>query len=134
MSVKRLILPITESCSICIGRSNGSYNNDTTTYIYFGALGSLDDTIYIYANDNSTKVERDIEIGDNTRQIITIKNIPMLAENIVNHIFKKLADNNFEDDGVTLAPAIKITIGSNNLAKLTDEEKAIATDKNYILA
>jgi hypothetical protein len=58
----------------------------------------------------------------------------MDVDSIVNNIFRKLADNNFEDDGVTPAPAIKITIGSANLAKLTDEEKAIATDKNYILA
>ncbi len=134
MNIKRIIFPIIESCSICIGRSNGSYHNAITTYIYFGALGNTIDTIYIYAKENSRSVVRDIEIGNNTKQIITIQDIPMLAENIVNHIFKKLADNNYEDDGVTPAPAIKITIGSNNLAKLTDEEKAIATDKNYILA
>lgn len=77
----------------------------------------------------------DLEISQGARQPLTFPGFNRLtADNIVNHIFERLADNRFEDDGVTPAPAITITIGAENLNKLTDEQKAIATDKNYILA
>lgn len=100
--------------------------------IQLKSKGNRNDTLEISSSANS--IFNDIEIAEGTRQTLTFTKHELDKENIVNHIFKKLADNNFEDDGVTPAPAIKITIGSNNLDKLTDEEKAIATDKNYILA
>ena len=51
----------------------------------------------------------------------------LTKENIVNHILNKLGDN-------TGQSPLTITLGATNLAKLTDEEKAIATNKGFILA
>lgn len=102
-------------------------------YIFVGCIGDRTQSIKLgvsFMQDH----EIDIEIGQNARQRIVVSKISLKADTIVPHILNKLADNNFEDDGVTPAPAIQITLGSVNLAKLTDEQKAIATDKNYILA
>lgn len=125
-NVEKLYFPMIKNFSSGMGRYCAKIN-----YVYLGCIGNRNDIINILQSTNNTGY--DIELREGTKQIFTT-NIILTAENIVNHIFKKLADNNFEDDGVTPAPAIKITIGSNNLANLTDEEKAIATDKNYILA
>lgn len=107
-------------------------------YIYINCIGGREDEIYLRNNgsESGTSIRNHyIEISEGTRQPLSFLQFPyMSADNIVNCIFKKLADNRFEDDGVTPAPAIKITIGATCLAKLTDEQKAIATDKNYILA
>ena len=129
----KLIFPTLNKGRIWIG-SGASYANQYTRYIYIHCNGSKSDEIYLGANHNTADYIINVEIREGARQIITIKTLTMDVDSIVNNIFKKLADNNFEDDGVTPAPAIKITIGSKNLAKLTDEEKAIATNKNYILA
>lgn len=50
----------------------------------------------------------------------------LTKENIVNHILNRLGTN-------TGSP-ITITLGATNLAKLTNEEKAIATNKGFTLA
>jgi hypothetical protein len=113
--------------------STNGYELESLTYIYVGCIGDRTQKIEL-SFSTEQKHDIDVEIGSNARQEISIKKILLKQDTIVPHIFQKLADNNFEDDGVTPAPAIKITIGSANLAKLTDEEKAIATDKNYILA
>lgn len=108
-----------------------------TTYMYINCIGGRTDEIKIFHSNNSgaSSILTDIEISEGTRQPLTFNLFRgLLPENIVSHIFERLADNRFEDDGVTTAPAITITLGSVNLAKLTDEQKAIATDKNYILA
>lgn len=132
-NVKKLYFPTIESCYLWIG-GNGAYYNSALDYVFLKCNGKRNQEIRLDSTQNTlTDKYRDIEIGEGARQIISI-NLYMTAENIVNHIFKKLADNNYEDDGITPAPAIKITIGSANLNRLTDEEKAIATDKNYILA
>lgn len=133
--VKELILEDTERGRIWCG-STGSYANNYTKRILLKSKGNRNDVLEILHTNgpNGNYILNDIEIAEGTRQTLTFTTHELDKENIVNHIFKKLADNNFEDDGVTPAPAIKITIGSNNLSKLTDEEKAIATDKNYILA
>jgi hypothetical protein len=114
-----------------------SYSN-TIEYMYINCIGDREDEIYIYhkGREYGTSVRNHyIEISEGTRQPLSfLEFIYMSADNIVNYIFKKLADNRFEDDGVTPAPAIKIAIGATCLAKLTDAQKAIATDKNYILA
>lgn len=105
--------------------------------IYINCIGDRTDEIKFVHSTHSYASTRltDIEISEGTRQPLYFYSFRgLLAENIVNHIFERLADNNFEDDGVTPAPAITITIGAENLNKLTDEQKAIATDKNYILA
>jgi hypothetical protein len=60
--------------------------------------------------------------------------VNMTAENIVSGILEPLADNTYEDDGVTLAAPITISIGTANIAKLNAAQIAIATDKNYTLA
>lgn len=108
-----------------------------TRYIYINCIGGRNDEIYLQHTTNTSGYvgNFDIEISQGTRQPLKFYLIRGLTvDSIVNHIFERLADNRFEDDGVTPAPAIKIEIGSVNLAKLTDEQKAIATDKNYILA
>lgn len=114
----------------------GSYQNRYLKRIQLKSKGNRNDTLEILNPNNigASYILNDIEIAEGTRQTLTFTYHELDKENIINHIFKKLGNNNFEDDGVTPAPALKITIGSNNLAKLTDEEKAIATDKNYILA
>ena len=122
-------------CTLYLGGtgSNSSY----TTYMYINCIGGRTDEIKMFHSNNAgaSSTLTDIEISDGTRQPLTFNLFRGLtAENIVSHIFERLADNRFEDDGVTTAPAIKIEIGSVNLVKLTDEQKAIATDKNYILA
>ena len=50
----------------------------------------------------------------------------LTADSLLN-VLNALADN-------TGGTTYKITLGSTNLAKLTDEQKAIATNKNYTLA
>jgi hypothetical protein len=137
-AAKKVYLPNLKKCRYWLG-AGASYNNSYCNYIYLGCYGDRDDEILIGLSSGTHQYERDIEIREGARQKITLytnKNyqLNMTTENIINHIFKKLADNNFEDDGVTPSEPIKITIGSDNLNKLTDEEKAIATDKNYILA
>ena len=109
---------------------------DNTKRILLKSKGNRNDLIKIYQIDNiqASKALKDIEIEEGTRQPLVFAYFELDKDNIVNHIFKKLADNNFEDDGITPSEPIKITIGSANLNRLTDEEKAIATDKNYILA
>ena len=70
----------------------------------------------------------DIELQEGWRKSLNVVAADQLTEeNIVNHILNKLGDNSGQ-------PAITITLGSTNLAKLTEEEKAIATNKGFILA
>lgn len=125
-NIERIYLP---NIKVFSG-SSGRYS-PKISYIFLGCKGSPTDKITIVRATNNDNFY--IEIGQGTRQIL-YTNISLTADCIVNGIFNKLADNNFEDDGVTTAPAINITIGRTNLVKLTDEQKAIATDKNYILA
>ena len=107
---------------------SGSWQNTATSYIYIGCKGKPTDVIRLWCYfDNATNLT-DVEIRQGARQPITLDNMGNLtAENIVNHIFEKLADNSDGDP-------ITINIGSANLAKLTDEQKAIAQNKNYTLA
>ncbi len=124
-----------ESCNIYMG-STGSYT-DATKRLYIECKGSRTDLIkFIHSSHvNASKSLTDIEISEGTRQPLYFYSFTGLTvENIVNHIFEKLADNSFEDDGVTPSEPITITLGSTVLGYLTDEQKAIATNKNYILA
>lgn len=118
-----------------INMGGSSSYSPLTKYIYLACLGSSQDVIELYTGFSTGIV--DIELREGAKQSIYLTGSAgynLTAENIVNHIFEKLADNTFEDDGVTPAAAIKITIGSTALKKLTDEQKAIVTNKNYILA
>lgn len=136
IKAKKIYFHDLKKANIHLGGSSGWTNN--VEYIYVNCIGDRTDHIffnYYYNTVNSLAICTKIEISEGARQILTFKTFPNLtAENITEFIFERLADNRFEDDGVTPAPAIKITLGSVNLAKLTDAQKAIATDKNYILA
>lgn len=128
----RLYLPDYKVGSFRLGGS-GSYSNNTTQYVYLGCKGEPTDTIQLWHYYDNSSVT-DIEIRDGAKQPIILVGrggggqfVGLTEENIVNHIFNRLADNNDGDP-------ITITLGSTNLAKLTDEEKHIAIDKNYILA
>lgn len=95
-------------------------------YVYLGCRGGVGDKIGFGANNSEHLT--DVEIGEGARQSIALFDINNLTrDNIVNHIFNKLADNT---DG---AP-IRITIGATNLARLSDEDKEIALNKNYTLS
>ena len=123
-----------KKCSLWFG--NGASATGFSKYIYINCIGGREDEIVMTARvlDGACLVS-DIELSQGARQPFNFTGMLRLTvANIVNHIFDRLADNRFEDDGVTPAPAITITLGSDNLAKLTDAQKAIATDKNYILA
>lgn len=93
--------------------------------LYLGCKGMRSQAIIVnYIGSNCD----DIEIGDGALQPINISSATGLTrENIVNHILIKLGDN-------TEQSALTLTIGATNLAKLTDEDKAIATAKNWTLA
>ena len=133
-NAQELIFETLKRGIICYGGTSSSIGN--TKRILLKSKGNRNDLIKIYQIDNiqASKALKDIEIEEGTRQPLVFAYFELDKDNIVNHIFKKLADNNFEDDGITPSEPIKITIGSANLNRLTDEEKAIATDKNYILA
>lgn len=129
-----IYFPVIKQLQFRLGGHAG-YSNDTTRYVYLGCKGEPTDEVRVYNGYNyrpnpgnyNTSVT-DVEIRDGARQAITLDSlIGITAENIVNHIFNRLADNNDGDP-------ITITLGSTNLAKLTDTEKQIAIDKNYILA
>lgn len=99
-------------------------------YMFFGCKGEREYVINIvaYATNGIPDFTTDIEIGDGALQNITIKGFNALTrENIVNHILVKLGDNMGQS-------ALTLTLGATNLAKLTDEDKAIATAKNWTLA
>lgn len=132
----RLFFPIFKHGTYSVGGSAG-WTNGNTQYIYFGCKGKTTDTITLTnaagGSTGSTQALAMVELRQGARQPITFGGIPswdcypnLTAENIVSGIFDKLADNT---DG---AP-ITINIGSTNLAKLTDEQKAIAQNKNYTL-
>lgn len=70
----------------------------------------------------------DVDIQDGWCKPLTLSYIDYLTEeNIVNHILNKLGDN-------TGQSPLTITLGATNLAKLTAEEIAIATNKGFTLA
>ena len=139
---KRVFLNAYKRGIFRIGGSGG-YTNGVTRYIYVGCRGGRTDSIrfYNYCYHGGCVLEK-VELRQGARQPFTLDcpsfqvadpYVNMTAENIVSGILEPLADNNYEDDGVTKAPAITINIGSANLAKLTDEQIAIATSKNYTL-
>ena len=122
-------------------RLSGSsgYSNKVTKYLYIGCQGDRKQTIGIYNYDydtsnaevhNSVNVE-DIEIRQGTRQSLIISNSTIVyweklsREKVREHIIDRLADNS---DG----EPIRIQLGTI-LSKLTEEDIAVATNKNYNL-
>lgn len=69
---------------------------------------------------------KDIQLVTNWRWSLNVKDTDLTHECIID-MFNKLKDLTGED-------SLTLTIGANNLAKVTDEEKLIATNKNWILA
>ena len=118
---------------------SSSYSNKVTKYLYIGCQGDRTQTIGIYNYDydtsnaevhNSVNVE-DIEIRQGTRQPLIISNSTIVyweklsREKVREHIIDRLADNS---DG----EPIRIQLGTI-LSKLTEEDIAVATNKNYNL-
>ena len=138
---KRIFFPIFKNGTYSIGGSAG-WTNGNTQYIYFGCYGKRTESVILTnaagGSTGSTQALAILEVRQGARQRIEFAGIPswdcypnMTAANIVAYIFDKLADNTYEDDGVTEAPAITIKLGSYLLAKLSAEQIAVATDKNY---
>ena len=69
---------------------------------------------------------KDLQLVTNWRWSLNVKDTDLTHECIID-MFNKLKD-------LTGADSLTLTIGANNLAKVTDEEKLIATNKNWILA
>ena len=67
-----------------------------------------------------------INLITNWRWSLNVKDTNLSHECIID-MFNKLKD-------LTGADSLTLTIGANNLAKVTDEEKLIANNKNWILA
>ena len=118
---------------------SSSYSNKVTKYLYIGCQGDRTQTIGINNYDydtsnaevhNSVNVE-DIEIRQGTRQPLIISNSTIVyweklsREKVREHIIDRLADNS---DG----EPIRIQLGTI-LSKLTEEDIAVATNKNYNL-
>jgi hypothetical protein len=69
-----------------------------------------------------------VVVGENWNAALNIgTDSPFLSISSMVGIFQRLKDNTGET-------AKTLTLGSSNLAKLTTEQKAIATNKNWTLA
>ena len=69
---------------------------------------------------------KDLQLVTNWRWSLNVKDTDLTHECIID-MFNKLKDLTGEN-------SLTLTIGANNLAKVTDAEKLIATNKNWILA
>ena len=69
---------------------------------------------------------KDLQLVTNWNWSLNVKDADLTHECIID-MFNKLKDLTGED-------SLTLTIGANNLAKVTDEEKLIANNKNWILA
>ena len=128
-SVDEVNLPALEvyNNSFC-GSENAPANGGRCKRIYLGCKGNKNQMIRLTSWSNFSGDVEDIEIGDGALQILHFSAYTGLTrENMVNHILVKLGDN-------TGQAAVTLSLGSTNLAKLTDEDKAIATAKNWTLA
>ena len=117
---------------------SSSYSNAVTKYLYIGCKGTPEQTISIfnYHYDTSTThygvAVEDIEIPQGARQGLMISNSTIVwwpaltRENVRAHIIDRLADNT---DGATLT----VQLGTIR-DKLTAEDIAVATAKNYNIA
>lgn len=118
-------LPVIEVLTGLFTGEGTAHGHAGVKKIYIGCMGTRSQLILV--NYVTSKCD-DIEIGDGALQPINISSaIGLTRENIVNHILAKLGDN-------TGKSALTLTLGATNLAKLTDEDKAIATAKNWTLA
>ncbi len=104
--LKKVYLPssITSAPTDCLSTTNSNY------YIFQGC----------------TSLE-DVQVGENWNMSLRLSVSSKLTTNSMIAMFNNLKD-------LTGETAKTLTLGSTNLAKLTDEQKAIATNKNWILA
>lgn len=100
---------------------------ENLTSIYIG-YDTNDRTKRITLSQGTPANLTDIILQDGWCKPLNVAVITNLTkENIVSHILNRLGDN-------TGQSAITITLGATNLAKLTEEEKTIATNKGFTLA
>lgn len=76
--------------------------------------------------NTTNMVDFQVEEGFHSPQLDISPSTLFSRETLVNIL------NNYAD--MTGKAAVKLTLGSKNLAKLTDEDKLIATNKNITLA
>lgn len=136
---KKLYMPVVEECNIKMCNYIGTINQ--IEYILVGCKGNRTQTILLQKGHSETfDTLLDFEIGDKEYidngleprwepcQPINISAFYSLTrENVVNHIFNRLKNNSD-------FTKITITIASAVYSSLTDEDRGIATDKNYTIA
>lgn len=124
--IKKLHFPKLEILSITRGVSRLINNMSKLEYLYLG-YDTNDRNNSILIQPNTTPNLTDIELKEGYLKPLDVADCKSLtADNIVNHMFAKL--------GVNTGDPITLTLGSTNLAKLTDEQKQIAIDKGWTLA
>lgn len=99
-------------------------------YIYLPASIDMDDnatTTATYHIGSGCPNVTTVELGQGYKQTLYLNNMPNLSHDSLLQNLNALAD-------LTGQTAKKLVLGSVNLAKLTDEEKAIATNKNWTLS
>lgn len=99
-------------------------------YIYLPASIDMDDnatTTATYHIGSGCPNVTTVELGKGYKQTLYLNNMPNLSHDSLLQNLNALAD-------LTGQTAKKLVLGSVNLAKLTDEEKAIATNKNWTLS
>lgn len=99
-------------------------------YIYLPASIDMDDnaiTTATYHIGSGCPNVTTVELGQGYKQTLYLSNMPNLSHDNLLQNLNALAD-------LTGQTAKKLVLGSVNLAKLTDEEKAIATNKNWTLS
>lgn len=123
----------------------GKYFNK---YILFGCKGTR--TQLIKVDGYAASFTFEVEIGDKEyidaglqprwqpRQPLNFAKVVLTAENLALRILDRLADNTYEDDGVTPAESITITLGASNISRLEADETyapyiAAAQAKNYTI-
>lgn len=103
--------------------------NKPCKYLYIGYKTNDRTKTVGLKNDTDYSEFTDIELKDGYLKNLNIEGLTsyLTESNIVNHILNRLGDNSGQSP-------LTITLGATNLAKLTAEEIAIATNKGFTLA
>lgn len=101
------------ACQYCYSLTEFTFPN---TFVSLGSATQFQGCINL----------KTINLITNWRWSLNVKDCPLYHECIID-MFNKLKDLTGEN-------SLTLTIGANNLAKVTDEEKLIANNKNWILA
>ena len=105
-----------------ISGSAFSYCSSLTSFLFYNTFLSIPETQQFISCVNL----KNLQLVTNWRWSLNIIDTDLTHECIID-MFNKLKD-------LTGADSLTLTIGANNLTKVTDEEKLIATNKNWILA